>query len=298
MADNYPELEDRENYVVAIDNFLTGSIDNLPNPRPKNYHFIKCDVNDYNELSAIMLAYRFDVVFHYAAVVGVKRTLDNPLLVLNDIEGIKHVLSLSKNTGVKRVFFSSSSEVYGEPVEFPQNEHTTPLNSKLPYAIVKNVGEAFVKSYGKEHDLDYTIFRFFNTFGPKQSPDFVVSKFLKAANRNEDITIYGDGLQTRTFCFINDNVYTTLKILNHNLAKNDILNVGSNKEISIVELAQKIINKTKSKSKIIHLPALEEGDMTRRKPDNTRMLQILGKEMISLDDGLDKIINTTKYGKL
>ena len=89
-------LVDKENYVVAIDNFLTGSVDNIPNPRPKNYHFIKCDANDYNELSAIMLAYRFDIVFHYAAVVGVKRTLENPLLVLNDIEGIKHVLSLSK----------------------------------------------------------------------------------------------------------------------------------------------------------------------------------------------------------
>lgn len=288
-------LEDKENYVVAIDNFLTGNIDNIPSPRPQNYHFIKCDVNDYNELSAIMLAYRFDIVFHYAAVVGVKRTLDNPLLVLNDIEGIKNILSLSKNTGVRRVFFSSSSEVYGEPVEFPQNEHTTPLNSKLPYAIVKNVGEALVKSYGKEHDLDYTIFRFFNTYGPKQSSDFVVSKFLMAAYKNEDISIYGDGSQTRTFCFISDNIDTTIKILKQNIAKNDILNVGSNKEISILELAQKIIYKTNSKSKIIHLPALEEGDMTRRKPDNTRMLQILGKDMISLDDGLDKIIKTKKY---
>jgi len=287
-------LVDKENYIVAVDNFLTGFDYNLPNPRPKNYHFIKCDVNNYNELSAIMLAYRFDIVFHYAAVVGVKRTLENPLLVLNDIEGIKNILSLSKNSGVKRVFFSSSSEVYGEPVEFPQNEHTTPLNSKLPYAIVKNVGEAFVKSYGKEHELDYTIFRFFNTFGPKQSSDFVVAKFLEAAKNNKDITIYGDGSQTRTFCFINDNIDTTLKILNQNLAKNDILNIGSNKEISIIELAQKIIYKTNSKSKIIHLPSLEEGDMTRRKPDNTRMLQILGKEMISLDEGLDKIINNPK----
>jgi UDP-glucose 4-epimerase len=122
----------------------------------------------------------------------------------------------------------------------------------------------------------------------------VVTKFLNAAKNNKDITIYGDGSQTRTFCFINDNIDTTLKILNQNLAKNDILNIGSNKEISIIELAQKIIYKTNSKSKIIHLPSLEEGDMTRRKPDNTRMLQILGKEMISLDEGLEKIINNPK----
>lgn len=110
-----------------------------------------------------------------------KRTTDNPVSVLHDIDGIRNVLDLCKNTGVKRVFFSSSSEVYGEPVEFPQNEHTTPLNSKLPYAIVKNIGEAFLRSYHKEYGLDYTVFRFFNTYGPKQSKDFVVSKFIRAA---------------------------------------------------------------------------------------------------------------------
>ena len=107
----------------------------------------------------------FDYVFHYAAVVGVHRTLQNPLAVLRDIDGIRNILELSKNTGVKRVFYSSSSEVYGEPVEIPQNESTTPLNSRLPYAIVKNLGEAYFKSYQQEFGLDYTIFRFFNKIG-------------------------------------------------------------------------------------------------------------------------------------
>ena len=90
-----------------------------------------------------MLVHQFDYVFHYAAVVGVKRTQDNPIMVLNDIQGIKNVLQLAKNTSVKRVFFSSSSEVYGEPVELPQNEETTPLNSRVPYAVVKNVGGSY-----------------------------------------------------------------------------------------------------------------------------------------------------------
>lgn len=102
-----------------------------------------------------MTSYQFDYVFHYAALVGVKRTLDNPVMVLEDIQGIKNVLDLCKSTGVKRVFYSSSSEVYGEPVELPQHEHTTPLNSRLPYAIVKNVGEALCKSY--QQDLDWNI---------------------------------------------------------------------------------------------------------------------------------------------
>jgi UDP-glucose 4-epimerase len=94
-----------------------------------------------------MMAYQFDYVFHYAAVVGVQRTLMQPVSVLNDINGFKYLLDLCKNTGVNRVFFSSSSEVYGEPFEHPQNEQTTPLNSRLPYAVVKNVGEAFLRSY-------------------------------------------------------------------------------------------------------------------------------------------------------
>ena len=97
--------------------------------------------------------------------------------VLEDIDGIKNMLTLSKNTGVKRFFFSSSSEVYGEPVSIPQHEETTPLNSRVPYAVVKNVGEAYCKSFYKEYNLDYTIFRFFNTYGPHQTTDFVIGKF-------------------------------------------------------------------------------------------------------------------------
>jgi UDP-glucose 4-epimerase len=180
-------------------------VENLPG-QSSNFRFIKTNVNDYGDISAIMLGFQFDYVFHYAACVGVQRTLRNPVQVLCDIDGIKNVLGLAKNTGVRRVFYSSSSEVYGEPVEFPQNEDTTPLNSKLPYAVVKNVGESFLRSYKREYGLDFTIFRFFNTYGPKQSADFVITKFIASALHGKDITIYGDGSQSRTFCYIGDNV--------------------------------------------------------------------------------------------
>src|SRR5687767_2592502 len=124
-------LANEKYFLVLVDNFLTGDVRKVPvHPRCK---FIKCDVNNYRDISAVMTAYRFDFVFHYAAVVGVLRTLDNPVMVLKDIEGIKNVLDLSKNTGVQRFFFTSSSEVYGEPVVMPQHEETTPLNSRLPY---------------------------------------------------------------------------------------------------------------------------------------------------------------------
>jgi UDP-glucose 4-epimerase len=225
----------------------------------------------------------------------VLRTLDNPVKVLNDIQGIKNVLMLCKNTGVKRVYFSSSSEVYGEPVEFPQNEHTTPLNSRLPYAIVKNVGEAYLKSFKQEYDLDYTIFRFFNTYGPKQSKDFVVSKFIFAALKGNNITIYGDGSQTRTFCYIDDNIEATTNAFYKSMYINDVVNIGGEDEVPILELAQTIIKLTNSDSKIVHLPALEEGDMTRRKPDITKMKELLGsKPKISLEDGLKRVIDNHK----
>src|SRR5690349_1100667 len=123
-------LKKTDTELVLVDNFLTGRKDNVPVHR--RCRFIKCDVNNYNDIAPVFLSFGFDYVFHYAAVVGVKRTLDNPVMVLNDIQGIRNILDLSKNTGVKRVFFSSSSEVYGEPVHLPQHEHTTPLNSRLP----------------------------------------------------------------------------------------------------------------------------------------------------------------------
>lgn len=281
--------ENANNFIVIVDNLSTGSLDKVS--KLENIKFIKANVNNYNDLAPVFGRYNFDFVFHYAALVGVKRTLENPINVLKDIDGIKNILSLSKSAGVKRVFYSSSSEVYGEPFEIPQNENTTPLNSRLPYAIVKNVGEAFFKSYYQEYGLEYTIFRFFNTYGPNQSEDFVLPRFLKAALQNEPIYIYGAGNQTRSFCFVDDNVETCIKALKNNLYVNDVLNVGSDVEQTILSLAQQIIKMTKSKSEIIHLPALKEGDMARRCPDITKMKKVLGRELLNLEDGVKQLIN-------
>lgn len=286
---------DPAHQVVAVDNLLTGDVRKLPLVERPNLHFIKCDANRFEDISSVFYAYRFEYVFHYAAVVGVKRTTDNPVMVLRDLDGIRNVLDLSKNTGVKRVLFSSSSEVYGEPVEIPQNERTTPLNSKLPYAIVKNVGEAFLRSYHKEFGLDYTVFRFFNTYGPKQSRDFVVSKFIRAALKGEDITIYGDGGQTRTFCYIDDNIEACVNAFTKGLVVNDVVNIGSDVEITIMDLARLIIALTGSSSHIVHLPPLEEGDMTRRMPDISRMRELLGREPLSLREGIQRILADTQF---
>lgn len=284
-------VNDPDNHVVIVDNLLTGSITKLPDQEFSNWRFIKADCNRMEEMAPIMCSTSFDYVFHYAAVVGVKRTLEAPRMVLDDIKGIENVLVLAKSTGVKRVFYSSSSEVYGEPVEFPQREDTTPLNSRLPYAIVKNLGEAFFKSFYQEYGLEYTIFRFFNTYGPLQSTDFVVSRFIDMAIRGQPLTIYGDGTQTRTFCYIDDNLDTVQRILNSNIGINEVINIGSDMEMTVLNLARKVIAVIGSTSEIVHLPALKEGDMSRRLPDVSRMMSILIRDLTPLDEGIIKTAN-------
>ena len=281
--------ENSEYKIYVFDNLITGSLLKIPNS--SKVEFIKGDVNNFDEIYSLMNKISFDFVFHYAALVGVKRTIENPLLVLKDIEGIRNILDLSVKNKVKRIFYSSSSEVYGEPVESPQREETTPLNARLPYAIVKNVGEAYLKSYYKEYGLEFGVFRFFNTYGPNQSNDFVVSKFIDLALNDLDITIYGDGKQTRTFCFIDDNIDTTIKIMEENLFLNSIVNIGSDTEISVLDLAKLTIKLLKSNSKIIFMDPLKEGDMTRRRPDISKMKSILNRNLISLEDGIVSIAN-------
>ena len=288
-------LQDPDNFVVIVDDLSTGFKEKLPPAENSNWKFIKADVNNLSDLTSIMHTHNFDYVFHFAAVVGVLRTQENPISVLNDIEGIRNILNLSKNSTVKHVYFASSSEVYGEPVELPQNEHRTPLNSRVPYAVVKNVGECFFRSYNQEFGLPYTIFRFFNTYGPNQSTDFVVSRFIEAALKNRDIIIYGDGMQTRTFTYVDDTVKVCNEIFKKNLLVNDVINIGSNELLAIKDLAELIIRLTASSSKLNHVPPLKEGDMTRRQPDNSKMRAILNKELITIEEGVKLMIKNKKF---
>jgi UDP-glucuronate decarboxylase len=288
-------IADMGNFVVVVDNLSTGLAEKIPASKYGNCKFIKANVNDFNDISAVMLSYNFDYVFHFAAVVGVLRTQENPTEVLNDIEGIKNILNLSKNSSVKHVYYSSSSEVYGEPVELPQNEHRTPLNSRVPYAVVKNVGECFFRSYWQAYKLPYTIFRFFNTYGPNQSADFVVARFLAAALKNENITVYGDGMQTRTFTYVDDTVEVCDKIFRQKLLINDVINIGNDQLMTIRDLAELTIRVAGSSSKIIYLPPLKDGDMTRRQPDNTKMKNILQKDLIHIEKGLKLMMNDKRF---
>lgn len=274
--------------VVVVDNLTTGDIHKIP--KHPHCKFIKADVNNLNELMPVFLKNNFQYVFHFAALVGVKRTLSNPLGVFNDITGIRNILDLSKSCGVERVFYSSSSEVYGEPVSIPQNENLTPLNSRLPYAIVKNLGESMCKAYLQEYGLNYTIFRFFNTYGPMQNEDFVIPRFIRMALRGESISIYGDGMQTRTFCHVEDTTSTCLRILEEQLIINDVINIGSDVETTMLELATLVQKLTNNTAPLVFLPALPEGDMRRRCPDTSKMKSILQRNLIPLEQGIQLLV--------
>jgi nucleoside-diphosphate-sugar epimerase len=281
-------IKQPQTHVVVADNMSTGNFEKV-RIDAGNLTIVKADVNDFDDIAPLFFRFHFTHVFHLAAVVGVQRTLENPLLVLRDIAGIENVLRLCKNTGVNRVYFASSSEVYGEPVEFPQNENTTPLNSRLPYAVVKNVGEVYLRTYQREYGLPYTIFRFFNTYGPRQSEDFVLPRFVRAALEGEPLTIYGDGSQTRSFCYVDDTVDTCIAAHRTGAHENDVINIGSDIEITIRRLAETVIRVVKSSSKLKFLPPLKEGDMKRRCPDTTKMKALLGRQQVALDDGIRRL---------
>lgn len=277
-------------HVVVADNLLTGSPEKIRIPVP-NLTFVKCDVNQFEDISSLFYRFRFTHVFHFAAVVGVQRTLDHPLWVLQDIRGIDNVLRLCKNTGVQRVYFASSSEVYGEPFEIPQNENTTPLNSRLPYAVVKNVGEVYLRTFQREFGLPYTIFRFFNTYGPRQSEDFVLPRFVRSALAGKPLRIFGDGSQTRTFCYVDDTVEACVRAHQTGRFENDVVNVGSDVEITILDLARLVIRVTGSSSAVEFLPPLPEGDMSRRCPDVRKMRELLNRTLVPLEVGIQRLVD-------
>jgi UDP-glucose 4-epimerase len=165
----------------------------------------------------------------------------------------------------------------------------------VPYAVVKNVGECFFRSYWQVYGLPYTIFRFFNTYGPNQSTDFVVARFLSAALQNKDIQIYGDGSQTRTFTYVDDTVSVCNTIFEEQLLVNDVINIGNDQLMTIRELAELTIKLSASSSKIVYLPPLKEGDMTRRQPDNSKMRDILQKKLISVEEGIGRMMKDERF---
>jgi len=281
--------------VICVDNFLTGSRFNLEEAEKfkKRFILIKGDVNNYILLEGIFKRYPIDIVFHLAAVVGVKRTEENPFLVLEDINGIKNILELSSKYRVKRFVYTSSSEVYGRSFNLPSCEDGQ-INPSITYAAVKLIGEKFCKAYYEKHHLKTCCLRLFNIYGPRQvhsSYGFVAAIFIKRALENFDIEIFGDGKQARDFTYIEDFLNCAQIILSHKFWEGGVINIGTGVETSINSLAKTIIRLTKSKSKIRHLP-LRTNEISSRCADINRMRKVLKyKPMYNISSGIEQTVS-------
>ena len=277
--------------VVCVDNLSTGREANLKrlleNPACK---FVRADVNRFDEVASIFGDNKIDYVFHYAALVGVKNVIERPLEVFKDIDGIKYLLALAHAHRVKKIVFASSSEAYGEPTQLPEREEgQLNVNANDPYGLTKLVGENMVKNYFRRYGLAGTSLRFFNVYGPRQNSSaygFVVGIFMDKAIRGEQMTIFGNGTQTRDFVFIDDNVEAGIRALLSQKANGETINVGSGRQTTIVELAERISRIVGVDFKPTYLPE-RSVEIRYRCPYTAKMRELLGFEAsVSLDDGL------------
>jgi UDP-glucose 4-epimerase len=284
------------NEVVCFDNLSTGSLDNIRDFKENpNFQFIQGNILDIKALNNSFK--NVEYIFHYAAVVGVKRTIENPLDVLNtNIEGTRNVLELSVKHGVEKVIFASSSEVYGDPVEIPERENGH-VNAKLPYAISKLVGENYCRAYYEKFGLKTTSLRFFNVYGPGQESTpygFVVGIFIRQALSNQPITIFGDGVQTRDFVFIADNVNDSMIAAEKNTTNGEVLNIGTGKPTTILDLAEEIVDIVGNDIEMRFLPERED-DIKHRFTDISKMRKLLEyKPRYKLREGLEITVDWYK----
>lgn len=279
--------------VVVLDNRVGGHMSNLAQPSgaPQPI-FVRGDANRFGEIAAVFSSYKIDYVFHYAAVVGVKNVIERPLEVFEDIDGIKYLLALSNAHRVRKVVFASSSEAYGEPTELPEREdghHNVNVND--PYGLTKLVGENMMRNYWRRFGLPTTSLRFFNVYGPRQNASaygFVVGIFIQKVLAGEPLTVYGSGGQTRDFIYIEDNIEAGIRALLTEASHGMTINVGSGRQTTILELAERISRLAGVEPRITMAPE-REVEVRYRCPDVTKMQQLLGfTTRIPLEDGLGR----------
>lgn len=292
--------------VTAIDNLSTGSLKNIENYREHSgFEFVKGDIRNAELMEP--LVEHSDMIFHLAAAVGVKLIAEDPVLTIEtNIGGTEIVLDIANKFG-KKTFLASSSEVYGKSEAVPFHEDDdivlgSTSVSRWAYACSKAIDEFLGLAFYQQYGLSVVIGRFFNTIGPRQTGQYgmVVPRFVQMALKNEPILICGTGKQTRCFCYVGDLVEAVIKLMNCEHAAGNVYNIGSNEEISVEELADKIIEMTGSKSKKQFVPyELVYGrpidDMMRRVPALERIKETIGWESKTpLDEILQVITDSLK----
>ena len=276
----------RGDEVVAIDNLLTGSVDNIAHLfGEKGFVFVEHDVTNYVHVSG-----RVDAVMHFASPASPVDYLEHPIKTLKvGSLGTHKTLGLAQDKGA-RYMLASTSEVYGDPKVHPQTEdywgHVNPVGPRGVYDEAKRFAEAMTMAYHRSHGVDVRIVRIFNTFGPRMRPNDgrVVSNFLVQALAGKPLTVYGEGNQTRSFCYVDDEVRGLLALLDSDYV--GPMNIGNPNEFTVLELARKVLEVTRSSSEVVYEP-LPVDDPTQRQPDISLAKRVLAWEpRVPLEEGL------------
>jgi dTDP-glucose 4,6-dehydratase len=280
--------------VICMDNFLTGRIENIEHLLGKpDFIFIKHDVTTFIEIKG-----NLDYVMHFASPASPIDYLNHPIHTLKvGALGTYNSLGLAKDRKAK-FLLASTSEVYGDPEVNPQDEeywgHVNPVGPRSVYDEAKRYAEAITTAYHNKHNIDIRIVRIFNTYGPRMriNDGRALPAFMCQALKNEPITVFGDGSQTRSFCYVDDLIDGIYKLLTSDI--NTPVNIGNPNEISILDFAREILNLTKSKSEIIYKP-LPVNDPKVRRPDISKAMKLLDwKPRVSREEGLRKVIDYFK----
>lgn len=280
----------KDHEVICMDNLSTGEISNIESLQGSNFRFIKHDVTEY-----IFLAGRIDYILHFASPASPLDYLQMPIQTLKvGAMGTHKALGLAKEKNAT-FLLASTSEVYGDPLVHPQKEdywgNVNPIGPRGVYDEAKRFAEAMTMAYHRNHDVDTKIVRIFNTFGPRMrlGDGRAIPAFIPQALANEPITVFGDGKQTRSFCYVDDLVEGIYRLLVSD--HNDPVNIGNPHEMSILGMAELIIRMTGSMSKIENNP-LPVDDPKVRQPDISRAREKLGWEpQIAVEEGIKRTID-------
>jgi UDP-glucuronate decarboxylase len=279
-----------DNQVICLDNFFTGRKRNVAHLLGhRDFELVRHDVTE-------PFKFEVDQIYNLACPASPQHYQHNPIKTIKtSVLGTLHCLGLAKRTGA-RVFQASTSEVYGDPEIHPQAESykgsVNPIGIRACYDEGKRCAETLCFAYHRQNHVDIRLCRIFNTYGPRMLPDDgrVVSNFIVQALRGADLTIYGDGTQTRSFCYVDDLIEGFIRLMNHP-DQTGPLNLGNPGEFTILQLAQRVLAKTHSASRIVFLP-LPSDDPRQRQPDISLAQSELGwNPAVSLENGLDATID-------
>ena len=283
----------RGHSVIGVDNLITGDLANIAHLRDQDFQFIRHDVTQYIDIDGPV-----DCVLHWASPAS---PIDYLLLPIQTLKvgalGTHNALGLAKAKNARFVI-ASTSEVYGDPLEHPQREtywgNVNPIGPRGVYDEAKRFAEAMTMAYHRYHGVDTKIVRIFNTYGPRMRlhDGRAVPAFMSQALRNEDVTVFGDGTQTRSFCFVSDLVDGILRLMESDT--HDPVNIGNPHEVTIEQIARTIIALVGSTSRIVYRP-LPQDDPKQRQPDITRAQTLLSwQPQVELEEGLAKTVGYFK----